>query len=695
MMTTMDSPTTGGSHDARLLELQTLQREYRRMEIDRRAYAEQSQAILRKQQLTIDKFKHDNDQLKHDIAMIMRASNRPMTSNEQETVQAITDLGEKYATMIDYESQNIQTMEEQIMILKQKSLQQRRVMGGVNASKENYQMIQKQIKILENRLDKSLVKFNEAVSHNKKLREEIDDLRRERVVFENIYRKMERELQERKKAMAQIIEQSNQAYEQRDAFQMEVAAIEQANRKEQEDFDEQMATLAHLLETELQLPAIGASLGVKAKSLTKLSKSQLLLSPIRGPAGGGGGSDGMRMSKSAGSLYDSTIMDGTSSVHSGTEAGGGSGNGVGGGSKEIDYKERVQNFEEAFNKIKAATGISDINNLVQIFIKNEEHNFSLFNYVNEQNNEIEKLEEAILLLKEEENKYKVENGQDVSQHKEILKDLENKLQYTDTMAEKYELKCQELTRIIETLKRGMQSIVMKVEVYHHDQGDNQTSNTMMSTTATSSPTSPKPLSPSQDNNNNTTLTQGNNNNATATTTTSGYTPPTITEINMVNYLGILENKAIQLLQQYTNLRNLMIAPHPDLADFLKTGGTTATGGLDNSLTSPTTPGILGMSGNLVSVLGTGPKVPMGTDHIHINPPKADDYRSDEEEEEGPPGSALFDEDEARPFTREELKFKTLSKLQKKLGVTLANVSNTINLPLSNGGDSLKKKSSKK
>eukprot|EP00981_Chlorochromonas_danica_P015485 scaffold12486_cov169-Ochromonas_danica.AAC.2 len=420
--------------------------------------------------------------------------------------------------------------------------------------------------------------------------------------------------------MAQIIEQSNQAYEQRDAFQMEVAAIEQANRKEQEDFDEQMATLAHLLETELQLPAIGASLGVKAKSLTKLSKSQLLLSPIRGPAGGGGGSDGMRMSKSAGSLYDSTIMDGTSSVHSGTEAGGGSGNGVGGGSKEIDYKERVQNFEEAFNKIKAAT---------------------------------------------------------------------------DTMAEKYELKCQELTRIIETLKRGMQSIVMKVEVYHHDQGDNQTSNTMMSTTATSSPTSPKPLSPSQDNNNNTTLTQGNNNNATATTTTSGYTPPTITEINMVNYLGILENKAIQLLQQYTNLRNLMIAPHPDLADFLKTGGTTATGGLDNSLTSPTTPGILGMSGNLVSVLGTGPKVPMGTDHIHINPPKADDYRSDEEEEEGPPGSALFDEDEARPFTREELKFKTLSKLQKKLGVTLANVSNTINLPLSNGGDSLKKKSSKK
>ena len=47
------------------------------------------------------------------------------------------------------------------------------------------------------------------------------------MVFENVYRKMERELQERKKKMAEIIEVSNQAYEQRDTFQMEIAAIEQ------------------------------------------------------------------------------------------------------------------------------------------------------------------------------------------------------------------------------------------------------------------------------------------------------------------------------------------------------------------------------------------------------------------------------------------------------------------------------------
>lgn len=84
-------------------------------------------------------------------------------------------------------------------------------MGGVNAAQENHAQIQKQIKILENRLDKANQKFNEAIAHNKKLREEIDALRRERVIFDNIYRKLEKELHERRKEMADIIEEANQA----------------------------------------------------------------------------------------------------------------------------------------------------------------------------------------------------------------------------------------------------------------------------------------------------------------------------------------------------------------------------------------------------------------------------------------------------------------------------------------------------
>merc|ERR1712166_1041568 len=116
-------------------------------------------------------------------------------------------------------------------IMQAKILDERRALGGVNAARENQMMVNKQIRILENRLDKALVKFNEALAHNKNLRETIDNLRRERVVFDNIYRKLERELHEKKKKMANIIELSNQAYEARDQAQMEIAAIQQADAK--------------------------------------------------------------------------------------------------------------------------------------------------------------------------------------------------------------------------------------------------------------------------------------------------------------------------------------------------------------------------------------------------------------------------------------------------------------------------------
>ena len=63
-----------------------------------------------------------------------------------ENLQRLHDTGDKYANIIDFERQNIQTMEEQIQIMKQKILHQRRAMGGINASKDNHYMIQKQIR---------------------------------------------------------------------------------------------------------------------------------------------------------------------------------------------------------------------------------------------------------------------------------------------------------------------------------------------------------------------------------------------------------------------------------------------------------------------------------------------------------------------------------------------------------------------
>jgi coiled-coil domain-containing protein 63/114 len=81
----------------------------------------------------------------------------------------------------------------------------------------------------------------------------------------------------------------------------------------------------------------------------------------------------------------------------------------------------VQSYEEAFAKIQAATGITDIDELVNTFIEAEDQNFSLFNYVNELNSEVEKLEEQIAEIRSEIEKYRGQGVNTDNQRKKILK----------------------------------------------------------------------------------------------------------------------------------------------------------------------------------------------------------------------------------------------------------------------------------
>ena len=63
-----------------------------------------------------------------------------------------------------------------------------------------------QVKMLENRLEKAMQRYNAAVARNNGLRQKIDDLRRERLTFDSIYQSLMRDLAEKKRDVAQIME---------------------------------------------------------------------------------------------------------------------------------------------------------------------------------------------------------------------------------------------------------------------------------------------------------------------------------------------------------------------------------------------------------------------------------------------------------------------------------------------------------
>jgi hypothetical protein len=423
-------------------DVDILRKEYRNMQANRNAFAHESELVLRRQQATLDKLREENKTLKDDVARIQtRHMTRPINNFEQSQLDRLYQELDKYSNLVESEKAKAAATENEITKLRDDIWTRRQEMGGVNAAANNQRVVEKQVRLLESQLDQALVKFNKCVSRNKRLREEIDGLRGERVTFEKVYRKVEmvspslriprrapsyalnssdhccwllslsQDLRDKKKHMALVIEQSNKAYEERDKAQLEIVAIERLNRKEEDSYHQQIMDLAEELD----------KVNEQLLSSTKRGQTATVIDP----------EDEERTAAERREFARATEVARAEEEYA----------------QQCD--EKLRSYEDAFREISTATGISDVDELVQAFIENEEQNFSLFRYSNEQASEIERLEDDIQSLREEEMRYKASASD--TRKDDVLK-LQNDIHSIDELTKAYESKCERYQNILDEVK---------------------------------------------------------------------------------------------------------------------------------------------------------------------------------------------------------------------------------------------------
>lgn len=530
---------------------------------------------VRRHRESIEKIKHLNGILKQSLARESRESRMTANLTTSVEMQKLQEQAEMYGKKIESERRKINNLDRDITEMEYKNLDQRQKMGGVNASKENHQLISKQIKILENRLDKALVKFNESLAANKQLRQQIDTLRRERVVFDGIYKKLERELHEKRKEMAAIIKDSNDAYQARDKAQNEMLALKAEADRDKAQFEEEWQKLAELLDSDRrererlrlqQLEAGAASAAVpKARrapaaggGAAEGSVSLASASIISGP-GGAGGNGGQ------GALVQAGALDGTRSH---------------GGEGALAPVGDEKDYDAEFLVIQEATGLDDIEEIVAKFHAAEEKNFSLFNYVNDLNSEIERLEQRIAETKGEIEKYKGQGVSTDTYRKKMLRQLEDRLARTTAKADDYDKQAQKAAKTIGTLKQGIQGIFSRIGAGVGNSGVEE----MLGN-------------------------QG------------------VTESNIMQYLGLIEQRTSEILRNYAASQNL-----GDTRTGAHGGGPAGLPPARDPVPAPAQP------------------------PLRIQPPALDDFSSGDETDQ---------EDDERPLTRAELQKKTHRGLQRK------------------------------
>jgi len=130
--------------------------------------------------------------------------------------------------------------------------------------------------------------------------------------------------------------------------------------------------------------------------------------------------------------------------------------------KKASQTDSVESYEAAYERIKEITGEEDMGTIVDKFIECELTNFALFNFVNEQNNDIEMLQEQIQEIKEEMHKFENQGVQTEAERKLILKGLEEKQIAASNKGNGYDEKHKSVAKILDQLNAGVDSLFNKI-----------------------------------------------------------------------------------------------------------------------------------------------------------------------------------------------------------------------------------------
>jgi hypothetical protein len=140
----------------------------------------------------------------------------------------------------------------------------------------------KSISFLEGKLDRYIQKFNITLSENQKIRNQIDILRKDKVIFENIVRKLDNEIKLKSTEIQKIIEQSNSYYMDRDVALAKTHHLKGVADKEHNEFQKEWKELEKLLENDLKMKMF-----VRKKEIEKKLGCEGC-GGVDGGAGGGG-----------------------------------------------------------------------------------------------------------------------------------------------------------------------------------------------------------------------------------------------------------------------------------------------------------------------------------------------------------------------------------------------------------------------
>ncbi|XP_048880083.1 coiled-coil domain-containing protein 114 [Brienomyrus brachyistius] len=390
-------------------EMAKLLRQFRIMEGDRQAYGVQAQELIRRQRLEIEKLQKEQQDLQHSLRASESLSQRQRDVAAAQAMRGLLERCDGVDAQLEQERQRLAQMEQEIVSTERQLTAVRRSGNSADPQLRSkaYQK-EKVTRTLENKLDRALVRFNEQLGKNTQLRAELETLRVERIRFQHLQRKLDKELQDIHRDIGEVINQSTNAYDSRVEAQSKMVILKEKAVRDLTQYSAEMKELERNMAHEQDL---------KVFMSTKSNERNIQ-------------EGGLRPGRRQGSEPQEQ--------------------------RRADSRElTMDSLEEMFLKIHSVTGEEDLELLVTKFIQVEDRNFALFNYINEQNNEVEALQDQIGQVQREMEEFQAEGRAQEAKRHSRLRDFEAKLREAESQAQAFESQATAASKILDQLKTGV------------------------------------------------------------------------------------------------------------------------------------------------------------------------------------------------------------------------------------------------
>ncbi|XP_055963168.1 coiled-coil domain-containing protein 63, partial [Sorex fumeus] len=392
-------------------ELRKMKQQLKNMAESRKSTLLRSEKTLLNQQKEIKSLQEEKDELTLLLGLLKSSRNLNQNEKNYRELRFLLQTKEDYEGLISSMKTLVGELNQKIDEMEKRIFNQKKITSKLQEANDP-RKLQKQIQILETRLNLVTVSFDKMLHANAQLRSEIEGLRSQKAAYDHVHQQLRRRLVVQKRTMKNAIEQSSLAYEQRLEAGARMAALQERQEKDITQHNLEIRELERIQQHEAKL---------KTFLLIKLNDRLEFQEEARK-------NEALKAKKCV---------------------------------KQKNL-ESSESYEVAHLRLMKLAEDGNLNRLIHDFLVKEEMNFARFTYVMELNSNMETMQTKIKKIQDKITDLRFQQKTSQDDNRSALMELEEKLKRTTEAADRYELRAEEIGRTLEQLKEAVKSLLKKM-----------------------------------------------------------------------------------------------------------------------------------------------------------------------------------------------------------------------------------------